>query len=155
MTSTRVKQRKGEFTKHRVQTDVSEGRACLRGLTAAVRRTYPFLPHPHGGACAPYTLATPFAPQLSISLCLLLLNSLSHNKKPLTLCLRQNRLPPVRALRDHVAWGCRGPLLKFELTEAVFHVSYCSTHVPLSSCNWNLQVSRLLSDHLLISCVMC
>lgn len=88
------------------QMFLTEGRACLRVLTAALHRTYPFLSHPHRGACAPYTLGMPFPPQLSISLCLLLLNSLSHNKKPLALCLRQNRLPPDRALRDHVAWGC-------------------------------------------------
>ena len=134
-----------DSTRHRVQTDVSSwGKSVSEGLDH----------------CSPWNLPIPTPPSRS-SVCSLhpwnavpsptfhqfmslLLSSLSYSKKPCTLCLRQGRLPPVWAFRDHVAWGCWGPLLELELTEAVFHVSHCSTHMPLSSCNWNILVSRLL-----------
>lgn len=100
-----VKQRKGEFTRHTEsrQMFLTEGRACLKVLTAALLRTYPFLSH-LTEACALTPLECHSLPSLSVYVfCSLIL--CPTNKKPLPFASDRTDCP-LSELSEIMAWGC-------------------------------------------------
>lgn len=136
-----VYQGKEEFTRYRIQKGMSEGLGH-----PSTQNMLTSTPTEHHVVFPP--LEMPFPPQLSISQCLLLLSRLSQNKKLPAHCHRTD-CTQSESLRILTA------LLKFKLMEAGFYVFYYFIYVPLSSCHQNLQVSRVLPDHLQISYLMC